>query len=142
MADDPANPNPAPGDPASPATDPPKDPPAAPVDDKGATDQVAMAKKLGEYETKIKAYETYQQQVDPFLETVNFHLDKEFRDKLVEVHNKRLGVTPSNNPEPPAPATDPKIQAQVTDLRNSEVSDKVNNPRLNFLIGQNAARQL
>ena len=124
MPDDPIQ-DPAPTNVNPPAGDPPKDPSAQ---DKNTSDAVSMAKKLGEYETKIKAYEAYQQQVDPFLETVNFHLDKETKDKLVAEHNKRLGITPTDdNNTPPAPQTDPKLQSQVTDLRNSEVSDKVNN---------------
>lgn len=121
MADDPTNPNPDPSQPPNQQTNPPaaEAPPSS-----SPPDNTKMAEALGKLKAENETLKAYQEQVDPFLQTV-WSLDQPARDQLIAAHNKRLGITTSDEKpvEPPKPAEASKIEI---DTRNAIIVDKVN----------------
>lgn len=77
-------------------------------------DPVAMARELGETKAKLAALEDYQQKVDPVLQTI--YSDQKVYDTVLQTHNKRLGVTPSDIPKDETPISPP--QPSPTELDN------------------------
>lgn len=67
------------------------------------TDSTKMAEELGHYKKVAEDFETYKKQVDPVLETV--FGSPELFQQLTDVHNKRMGITPTDKPK-----VDDKIQ--------------------------------
>ena len=121
MADEP-NPNPAQSNPPAPAGNPPQNPPATPVSPT-PLDNTKMAEELGQLKKENEILKAYKAEMDPVLATL--YSDEELLKQATAAHNKRLGVTPPDNP-PPASTVDPKLQNQVSDLRNSDITQKVN----------------
>lgn len=122
---DPANSNPTQDNPTPPAGDPNQNPPGT-SSAQTPPDHTKMAEELGKLKAENEALKKYQEQVDPVLQTI--WSDQELLKKATEVHNKRLGITPQDKLEnPPLPsAPDPKLQNSVTELRNNEIVEKVN----------------
>lgn len=90
-------------------------------------DNTKLAEELGKLKAENEALKTYQQKVEPVIQTI--WSDEALLKQATEVHNKRLGITPEE-PEDDQPLENPedvKITNKVNELRNSEVSDKINN---------------
>ena len=90
-------------------------------------DNTKMAEELGKLKAENEALKNYQQKVDPVIQTI--WSDEELFKKTTDVHNKRLGITPQDPEEDKSEILPEvtKITGQVNELRNSEVSDKINN---------------
>ena len=88
------------------------------------TDSVELAKELGEAKAKLEILQNYQNQVDPIL--VTLHSDSELTQKVLDVHNKRLGITPPPTPadgeNPPVP---PPPSNTELDNRNAHIANIV-----------------
>ena len=122
--DDNSNPSPdnnAP--PQSPTGGPPpsQTPPPA---NQPQTDPIELAKKLGEAEAKLEILQNYQNQVDPIL--VTLHSDSELTQKVLDVHNKRLGITPSpTSTDGGVPPIPPPPSSTELDNRNAHIANIV-----------------
>ena len=87
-----------------------------------STDQVTMARELGEAKAKLQALEDYQQKVDPVLQTI--YSDQDVYNKVLETHNKRLGVTPAD-PKPGDPIIPAAPSPTELDNRNAHIANIV-----------------
>lgn len=125
MADDPTNPNPAPDNGGAPKTDPIQDK-GNPAGDKSTSDAVALAEKVGKLEAENAALKSYQEKVDPVIQTI--WSDQELFNKTTETHNKRLGITPTNDKDKPKDdkiAVTPQPSATEIDNRNAHIKNIV-----------------
>ena len=127
MADEP-NPNPEGNQPANPPANPPEDK-GQPASPPAPQDNTKMAEELGKFKKENEILKNYQQQVDPVLGTLydRKFLDEATFNKVLEAHNKRLGITPSGTEDiVPKPEAPPPSSKHEIDTRNTLIIDKVN----------------
>lgn len=119
MADGDPNSDPTKNDPAASAGDLNKDKKGTP-DDKTAADAVAMAKELGETKAKLEAAQARNAVLEPVMQTI--YSDEELLKKATEIHNKRTGVAPKDEPKKDDKiATTPQPSATEIDNRNAHI---------------------
>ena len=77
-----------------------------------------MAEELGRLKKVEEDFKNYSTYVEPILVTLNGGLDKDTYQKVLDAHNKRLGVTPPDDLGNP-PATPLPPSATEVDNRNT-----------------------
>lgn len=122
MADDPANPNPAQNDPTASAGVSNKGSEGTPTD-KTTPDAVAMAKELGETKAKLEAAQARVEQLEPVIQTI--YSDEELLKKTTDIHNKRTGVTPKDEPKKDDKIATTPVSATELDNRNAIIKTAV-----------------